>query len=245
MRIAGHKIFAKEGGAPAMNASFVIRILETRIGKRFESARRHFLISFLSAFGLLLFLPAFEMRAAAQAPAEKTPEETAIVRPCPAAPASSTPAPKDKNKGKSTPGSAAGATPGGAPACLEAKATSLEIQEFLQTYVREQKWNIGEGRSSDSGWTFFRILEKEELLQFAKEPPAGRVSWTGGKALVQVRTTDLHGGFTRVQISARFQGHGENADHFAPPQDTWELNSNGTLESAIISALEAHFQSLH
>ena len=41
------------------------------------------------------------------------------------------------------------------------------------------------------------------------------------------------------------QGHGENADHFAPPQDTWELNSNGTLESAIISALETHFQSLH
>jgi hypothetical protein len=227
-----------------MNASFVMRILEKRNGKRLENARGHSLILFLTALALLLFLPAFETQAATQAPPEKTPAETAIVRPCPAAPANSAPAPKDKKKGKITPGDAPGAAPGAAPACLEAKATSLEIQEFLQTYAREQKWNIGDGRSSESGWTFSRILEKEELLQFAKEPPASRVSWTGGKALVQVRTTDLQGGFTRMQISARFQGHGENADHFAPPQDTWELNSNGTLESAVISALETHFQSL-
>jgi hypothetical protein len=71
------------------------------------------------------------------------------------------------------------------------------------------------------------------------------VNWTDGKAIVQVRTRELDGGFSRVEISARFQGSGQNVDRFAPPRDSWDLESNGALEKNLIAALEAHVKSLH
>ena len=132
-----------------------------------------------------------------------------------------------------------------ANACLEVHTTSLDIQEYLQAYAREQKWNIADERVSEDTWTFVRNLESRDLLSATKSDPSNsRVTWTSGKALVKVQTEELEGGFTRVYISAGFVGYGQNADQFAPPRQSWPLDSNGALESQLISALETHFRSL-
>jgi hypothetical protein len=196
--------------------------------------------SYFAAF-IFLFSCSFERQAAAQAPADQTADRTAVVRPCPTLPVNSKPARKEKTKRKG-----AADSNEAPPACLEAKASSLDIQEFLQSFIREQKWSIGEEKVAEDAWTFFRYLDKDELLRFADVGPfAGRVNWTEGKAFVKVNTVDAGGGFTRVLITARFEGHGQNADLFAPPQESWKLTSNGSLEKSLVSSLETHFQSLH
>ena len=172
----------------------------------------------------------------AQEPAEKSAAPASIVRPCSAPPAR-------KNKPK-----ARGATKAEdfAFACLEAKGSSLELLEFFQSYVREQSWAITDERIIEDGWIFSRSLNKEELLQFAKEGPfAGRVNWTEGKAVVQVVTRELDRGFTRVEISTHLQGNGQSVDRFAPPKESWELDSSGALEKLLIDALDTHQKSLH
>lgn len=122
----------------------------------------------------------------------------------------------------------------------------MNIQEFFQSYVRAQAWRFGEETIIADGWLFARYLDKDELLQFAKEGPfAGRVTWTEGKAVVQVATHELDDGYTRTEISARIQGFGQNADRFAPARDTWDLDSTGLLEKTLIAALEDHFKSFH
>lgn len=148
---------------------------------------------------------------------------------------------KHKTKGKS-----ARNTGEAVSGCLEAKGSTLDIQEFFQSYLRAQSWQFGEEKIVADGWMFVRYLDKDELLQFAKEGVfASRVRWTGGKALVQVTTREIDGGFTRVEITAQLQGNGQNVDRFAPARDSWDLDSTGTLEKNLIAALDAHFRSLH
>jgi len=178
---------------------------------------------------------------AAQAPTDKPANGGAVsvARPCPLPAAD--PKHKAKTKGKGVAGSNEAAS-----ACLEAKGSALEIQEFFQSYVREQAWRFGEEKIVADGWLFARYLDKNELLQFAREGLfAARVKWSEGKAYVQVTTRELDDGFTRVEITARFQGAGQSVDRFAPPRDSWDLDSNGTLEQGLIAALEAHLKSLH
>jgi hypothetical protein len=135
---------------------------------------------------------------------------------------------------------------GGTNACLEAHSTPLDIQEYLQAYAREEKWNVADERVAEDTWTFARILERKDLLSATKSNSSNsQVAWTSGKALVKVRTEELEGGFTRVSISAGFVGYGQNADRFAPQRQSWPLDSNGALEAQLISALETHFRSLH
>lgn len=197
-------------------------------------------ISFLAAFGFL-FSCSFERYAAAQAPADQTAERAAIVRSCVAPSTNSKARRKEKTKRKGAADS--NEVP---PACLEAKGSALDIQEFLQSFIREQKWSIGQEKVSEDSWTFFRSLDKDELVRFVDVGPfAGRVNWTEGKAFVKVNTSDAEGGFTRVLITAKFTGYGQNADRFAPPQELWKPASNGTLEKSLVSALETHFQSMH
>jgi hypothetical protein len=137
-------------------------------------------------------------------------------------------------------------TPGpGTNACLEVRSASLDIQEYLQAYAREQKWNIADERVAEDTWTFARILESKELLSATKSNSGNsRMAWTSGKALVKVWTEELEGGFTRVSISASFVGYGQNADQFATQRQSWPLDSNGSLEAQLISALETHFRTL-
>lgn len=191
----------------------------------------------LFIFALLVFAPSFVH---AQAPEDKSASSDSLVRPC-AMPAHAKPGRKDKTKRK--PSTAPDET---AFACLEAKDSPLNIQQFFQSYVRAQAWRFGEEKIIADGWIFARYLDKDELLQFAKEGPlAGHVTWTEGKAVVQVATRELDDGYTRAEISAHVQGFGQNVDRFAPARDTWHLDSSGLLEKNLIAALEDHFKSLH
>ena len=193
----------------------------------------------LFAFALLFFAPSFEEYARAQVPEDKPTTSASLVRPC-AVPTQSKPRGKNKTKGKPTP-----AADENSFACLEAKDSPLNIQEFFQSYVRAQAWRFGEEKIIADGWLFARYLDKDELLQFAKEGPfAGHVTWTEGKAVVQVATRELDDGYTRAEISVRVQGYGQNVDRFAPARDTWDLDSTGLLEKTLIAALEGHFKSL-
>jgi hypothetical protein len=132
---------------------------------------------------------------------------------------------------------------GTAEACLEVRFTALEIQEYLQAYGREQKWNLIDEHVAEDAWTFTRMLGKDELLRFTKkEATTDGVVWTSGMAFLQVKTTDLADGFVHVEISALFRGYGQNPDRFAPPKESWPLHSNATLENHIISVLETHFK---
>ena len=126
--------------------------------------------------------------------------------------------------------------------CAEVRATPAAVREFLRSQVKELKWKIGPEMSSANTWTFTRHLEKEDLAQTAKtEGFRGRVTWTEGKAFVQVKMSDAEDGFTRVEIAARFQGHGQSSERLARPTDLWPLVSKGTLESGMITALQGHF----
>jgi hypothetical protein len=209
--------------------------------RRFEHSTTKSLLFLLGAVSLLVVFSSFETRGAAQEPSNQVPTAAATFRPCPADSTNPKPARENKKKGKS----GAANSSETASACLEARASALDIQEFLQSFVRIQGWRFGEEKIAEDAWTFSRYLDKDELLRFSKEGPfAGRVNWTEGKALIQVRTRELEKGFTQVEISARFQGYGQNVDRFAPPRESWDLNSNGALEKDLISALEAHAKSL-
>jgi hypothetical protein len=129
-------------------------------------------------------------------------------------------------------------------ACIELAFSPLEIQEYLQSYVRSQQWKFGEEHLTEDSWTFSRELGKDELLSFTnKNENLARVNWSGGTALVHVSTVQVAEGFARTVIRASFHGYGQNADQFAQQREYWELESNGNLETSIRSALEAHFKS--
>ena len=44
------------------------------------------------------------------------------------------------------------------PACLELKGEPIEVQEFLQSVVREFQWGVGENHASEDTWSFVRYL---------------------------------------------------------------------------------------
>jgi hypothetical protein len=130
-----------------------------------------------------------------------------------------------------------------AAACIELAVPQLEIQEYLQSYVRSEQWKIGEEHLTEDSWTFSRELSKDELVSAtSKNTSAARVTWTGGIALVRVSTVQVADGFARTVIRASFRGYGQNADQFAQQREYWELESNNNLETSISSALKAHFK---
>jgi hypothetical protein len=135
-------------------------------------------------------------------------------------------------------------TPALPPACIEVKAAPLELQDFLQAFIRSQKWRVGQQQSSPEGLSFFRYLDADELARFAHtEILGGRMVWTEGKVAVQISTTEATDGFTHVQINAKFQGKGSGRDQFARPTGLWPLVSRGTLEGSMIAALESRADS--
>jgi hypothetical protein len=160
-------------------------------------------------------------------------------------PCSSNPGPpSDSKAAKDSPKISSGETPAPPPACLEVKAAPLELQEFLQAFVRGQKWRVGQEQPSPEGLSFVRYLEPEELARFAHtEILGGRIVWTEGRVTVQVTTTEAADGFTHVRINAKFQGKGTAREHFARPTGLWPLVSRGTLEGSLIAALESRTDS--
>jgi hypothetical protein len=130
------------------------------------------------------------------------------------------------------------------PACLELKGEAIEVQEFLQSVVREFQWRVGESRASEDTWSFLRYLDAEELEKYADtkvlvEP----MQFTGGKVAVLVRTQDAGDGYVRVQVSTHFQGNGKPTDKFSgQPATVWSLKSKGLLEQELIGALQTRFK---
>jgi hypothetical protein len=122
--------------------------------------------------------------------------------------------------------------------CLEIPYPDLMIQERLQNYVRAERWNISDEQTSEDTWTFFLLLSKEQLGSYTKPQILPKVTWHGGKASVQVRTSELPDGFTRIVLSARFEGYGKAEDQFAAQRESWPLSSNGKLESSLLSILK-------
>jgi hypothetical protein len=220
-----------------------MRIFDRVHGNRNRLLRSNVRIPCVSFFGTicaLLLVVSLENPALAQDAGDKSTASPSLVRSCNASQAGLKPGHKNKTKGN-----AGARADQAALACLEAKGAPLDIQEFFQSYVRAQGWRFGEEKIVADGWIFTRYLDKDELLQFAKEGRfAGRVNWTEGKALVLVTTRELDDSFTRTEVTARLQGLGQNVDRFAPPKDTWDLDSSGLLEKNLIAALEAHFKSL-
>lgn len=163
---------------------------------------------------------------------------SAFAHPCPPAPGSRGPA------GNVLSNNNAQKKPASPPACLEIKAEPATIVEFLKFSAQSEKWRLEQSTASESGWIFVRHLDREELARFAHtEILAGRIVWSEGTVAVHVTTSEASDGFTRVQISAKFQGRGETKLPLARPWDLWPLASRGTLEDGMIAALEGHFGS--
>lgn len=145
---------------------------------------------------------------------------------------------KESSKNKSA------GTPTPPPVCLEVKGDPIELREFLQALIRDQKWRIGREQTSADSWSFVRYLEPEELARFAHtEILGGRIVWTEGKAAVQVTIAGATDGFARVQITAKFLGKGNTREGLARPSGLWPLVSKGTLEGSMIAALESRADS--
>jgi hypothetical protein len=128
------------------------------------------------------------------------------------------------------------------PVCLEIRYPALMIQERLQKYVRAQRWNISDEQTSEDTWTFSLMLSKDQLSSYTKPLVLPKIAWHGGKASIQLRTSELPDGYTRAVISARFDGYGDAEDQFAVQHESWPLSSNGTLESHLLSALKTAVQ---
>ena len=130
------------------------------------------------------------------------------------------------------------------PACIEIKGQPIAIQEFLQSAVREFQWRIGENHASEDTWTFVRYLSDRELAycgdtKIFVEP----VHFSGGKAAVLLRTTEMGDGYARVQISAHIQGEGSSTDKLsAQNSSSWPLRSTGALEQELISTLQTRYK---
>jgi hypothetical protein len=127
--------------------------------------------------------------------------------------------------------------------CVEVHSASLDVQERLQAFVREQKWHVGDEEIGETFLSFSMALSKEELLGYTKPNSATeRVQWRSGKAVVLVNTSDLNDGYARTMVSIHFEGFGESDDTFAMKKASWTLRTNGRLETILIGALQAHFR---
>jgi hypothetical protein len=127
------------------------------------------------------------------------------------------------------------------PSCIEVRETALATQEYLQLLVRDLRWNIGDEQASEEFWTFTVYLGSDDVPAYTKPPVDPKVSWSGGKAVVNVRTIELPDGFTRIVVKAKFDGFGEPEDKFAPKRSSWPLPSSGVLESKLTAAARNRF----
>jgi hypothetical protein len=129
---------------------------------------------------------------------------------------------------------------------IEMRFPPLEIQEYLQAFVRKQQWKISEENLTEDSWVFSRSLSRDELLKNTKKNAAAdTVDWASGVAVIRVNTVQLSGGIARTSIRVAFRGYGQSSDQFAMQREYWDLESNETLENFLISALTGHFREPH
>ena len=172
-----------------------------------------------------------------QASAEQSPASKPVVRPCGESWKDSG-ANTKKNRSKSP----RKETRKEAGACIELAFSTLEIQEYLQSYARTQKWKIIEDRVNEDSWTFSMELDKDQLLRDTTEDSKNkRVEWTGGTVRVHVSTAQMPDGYARTIVRASFRGYGRSVDQFAAQKEYWELDSNNNLENSLVSVMRTHF----
>ena len=127
-------------------------------------------------------------------------------------------------------------------ACIELAFSTLEIQEYLQSFARSQQWKMSDDQVNEDTWTFSMELDKDELIRTTTEDSRNRgVEWTGGSVLVHVNTALVPDGYSRTIVRASFRGYGQSADQFAAQKEYWQLDSNNNFENSIMSALRSHF----
>jgi len=131
------------------------------------------------------------------------------------------------------------------PACIEIHQPALLVQEFSQRIVGDLQWKVVDEQATEDFWNFSIAISADELVAYTKPSKELRVSWTAGKASVNVETVDLSGGYTRVLISAKFDAYGNQEDSLAPQRKSWPLPSNGALEAKLVGAISEHFKSVH
>lgn len=130
------------------------------------------------------------------------------------------------------------------PACVEVHQSALFVQEFSQKFVRDLQWKVVDEQATEDFWNFSLATSAEDLVTYTKPSKELRVSWTAGKASVNVQTVELPDGYTRVLISAKFEGYGEQEDSFALKRESWPLPSNGALEAKMADAVREHFKAV-
>lgn len=188
---------------------------------------------------LLLCSPLWLTAQAPASPSAGAPATTANTRAC-----SANPVLASSEKSKAAKKSKRPQPPEPLPVCLEVKGQPIEIQEFLQSVVRELQWRTGENHASEDTWSFVRYLDAEELAKYGDtkvlvEP----VEFTSGKAAITLRTSELPDGYSRVQITARFQGEGKSTDKiWAQPGSVWTLRSREVLEQELSGALQTRYK---
>lgn len=184
---------------------------------------------------IFLFLNAFLWLSTASAQQSPTPKP--VVRPC-ADSWNNSVGNRKKNRPKS---SRKGAQPQSG-ACVELVSSTLEIQEYLQSYARAQQWKITADQMNEDSWTFSLEIEKDELLRDTTDDSRKkRVEWTVGAVRVHVNTAQLSDGYARTIVRASFRGYGRPADQFAMEREYWDLDSNNNFENAVVFALRTHF----
>jgi len=199
-------------------------------------SKRQRAIQILSIFVTVGFLPAVCVRTTAQQPTAIS-APSASTRACSANPVLEPGKQKHAKTKHPLPQEPA-------PACIEVKGEPLEVQEALQGIAREQQWRIHDNHATEDTWTFLRYLNTDELEQYADTKVLVQpVDFEDGKVAVVVRTSDIGGGYTRVQISTQFTGEGKSSDTtMKQPATSWSLHSKGTLEKEMIASLTARYQ---
>jgi hypothetical protein len=187
---------------------------------------------------LLVHWPVLLFAQSAASNSVSAPPTTAKTRACSANPVL---VPKLKSK---TPKSKHPLLPDPPPVCLEVKGQSIEIQEFLQSVVRDLQWRTGETHASEDTWSFVRYLNDEELAKYGDTKVlVESIEFSSGKAAVTVRTTELPDGYSRVQVTAYIQGEGKSTDKvWAQPGNSWSLRSKGVLEQELTDALQTRYK---
>jgi hypothetical protein len=170
-------------------------------------------------------------------PAQGVPQAKPIVRSCPDSW-------DDAPRGKKTPSNKKRNASAKSVACIELAVSPLDIQEYLQSYARQENWGITDDQLTQDSWTFSLKLTKEELFRdtAAESSPKG-VEWTSGSARVHINTLELTDGYARTTVRAIFRGYGRATDQFAMKKEYWELDSRNAFESGVVSELRSHFAS--
>ena len=211
------------------------RTLQPRWRHQAGSASKQ--VAFFCTLRIMLFLFAISLLQKPAASPSQLPQASGTGRSCTGSWNTSAPEAK-KKRPKNSPKESHDA-----PACIELSASALDIQEYLQSFSRNQHWTIVEEHVTEDSWIFSLAMSKDELVGSTKAgSDSEKVQWRSGSALVQISSVTLADGFTRTIVRARFRGYGEAADKFAPQPGYWELESNGTFEASIVSTLKARFK---